>query len=57
MVLDCVFFDSLVVILLESVSWVIGLIEVCNLVKDFELFESNLKFFKFLEELKILIVY
>ena len=57
MALDRAPFDSLVVILPESVSRAIGLIEARNPVKDLELSESNLKSSKSSEELKTSIVY
>ena len=57
MALDRAPFDSLVVILPESVSRAIGLIEARNPVKDLELSESNLKSSKSSEELKTSIVH
>ena len=57
MALDRAPFDSLVVILPESVGRAIGLIEARNPVKDLELSESNLKSSKSSEELKTSIVY
>ncbi|MDE5111316.1 MAG: Mur ligase family protein, partial [Trichodesmium sp. St7_bin2_1] len=57
MALDRAPFDSLVVILPESVSRAISLIEARNPVKDLELSESNLKSSKSSEELKTSIVY
>ena len=57
MALDRAPFDSLVVILPESVGRAIGLIEARNPIKDLELSESNLKSSKSSEELKTSIVY